>query len=131
MGYVQIKRCKLAAGPFKPEQKRCDWCGKALRGRRRRWCSDPCSRAWWNNHVYRSARKCAKRRDHYKCVLCGSKYKLEVNHIKPCLGKHAKKGCWHHIDNLQTLCHDCHVEVTRQQRLEGKLNGKKRHKPSS
>lgn len=61
----------------------------------------------------------AKRRDKYKCVKCGSKFKLEVNHIKPCIGRHGKWGCWHHVENLETLCRECHLEATRQQRAAG------------
>jgi 5-methylcytosine-specific restriction endonuclease McrA len=72
------------------------------------------------------ARKVAKRRDKYRCVKCGSKQKLEVNHIKPCLGKHGKKGCWHHISNLETLCHECHLVVTSEQRKSGKLTKKRK-----
>lgn len=119
-------RCKLAAGPHPKGSHKCDWCSKPLVGRRRRWCSDQCSKIWWNNHNYSAARKCAKRRDKYRCVKCGSKFKLEVNHIKPCLGKHNKRGCWHHIENLETLCHDHHLEVTRQQRAAGLLTRRKR-----
>lgn len=116
-----MRKCSVAAGPFYPNERKCDWCGSALVGRRRRWCSDPCSRKWYTNHIYSWARKSAKRRDRWRCVKCGSKNKLEVNHIKPCLGKHGKKGCWHHIDNLETLCHECHVQVTNEQRASGKF----------
>ncbi len=119
-------RCKLAAGPWPKGIRKCHWCGNKLVGRRRKWCSDQCSKIWWNNHIYSAARKCAKRRDHYKCVKCGSKYKLEVNHIKPCLGAHGRRSCKHHIENLETLCHDCHLEVTQQQRLSGQFKKGKR-----
>lgn len=120
-----MKKCSAAAGPFRPDERRCDFCGKDLVGRRKRWCSDPCSKKWWTNHVYRMARKAAKRRDGYRCVKCGSRDKLEVNHIKPCLGAHAKKGCWHHLDNLETLCHEHHLEETKRQREAGMFDKRK------
>lgn len=41
---------------------------------------------------------------------------LEVNHIAPRRGKGYGSGCWNHLDNLETLCHQCHVDVTTAQR---------------
>lgn len=41
---------------------------------------------------------------------------LEVNHIEPRRGEGYAAGCHHHLDNLETLCHPCHVEVTTAQR---------------
>lgn len=41
---------------------------------------------------------------------------LEVNHIEPRRGAGYGFGCWNHQDNLETLCHGCHVEVTTAQR---------------
>lgn len=105
---------------------KCDWCAKELTGRRRRWCSDPCSKKFYLNHRYSDARRAAKRRDHYRCVKCGSKDTLEVNHIEPCNGKHSKFGCWHHLENLETLCHQCHVVVTNEQRADGQFRKARR-----
>lgn len=40
---------------------------------------------------------------------------LEVNHIVPREGRGYGWGCHHHLSNLETLCHPCHVaETTRQ-----------------
>lgn len=44
-------------------------------------------------------------RDGNKCVKCGSRYNLEVDHIYP-----ISKGGKSTPDNLQTLCHDCNVK---------------------
>ena len=41
---------------------------------------------------------------------------LEVNHIVPRKGAGYSFGCWNHLDNLETLCHACHVKVTNAQR---------------
>lgn len=70
--------------------------------------------AW--QHDWTSAKKAAKERDNHSCLECGSKEKLEVNHIIPRRGQGYGRGCHNHLDNLETLCHDCHVVVTREQR---------------
>lgn len=67
----ELARCPLAAGPFPPEARRCDWCGIPLEGRRRRWCTDACSNAYSDNHAWTSARAAAIRRDKV-CQGCGS-----------------------------------------------------------
>jgi hypothetical protein len=67
----ELARCPLAAGPFPPGDRRCDWCGSDLTGRRRRWCSDECSNAFSTNHAWTSARSAAIRRDKV-CQVCGS-----------------------------------------------------------
>lgn len=43
---------------------------------------------------------------------------LEVNHIEPRCGGGYHWGCWNHQDNLETLCHGCHVIETNRQALE-------------
>lgn len=184
-----LARCELAAGPFPPEARRCDWCGADLPKRRRRWCSDDCSNAFSRNHAWSSARLAARARDGARCVRCGSNgthparywlefllavcprpqllslsdwcaehgwfpdhneardlwraYRqqalrpwrlamemnddaqrrsgLEVNHITPCLGKHAENSCAHHLSGLETLCRPCHLATTARQRRAGML----------
>lgn len=69
-------------------------------------------------HDWALAKKAAKTRDGHACVTCGSTDRLEVNHIDPRRGQGYGKGCHHHLDNLETLCHDCHVLVTREQRRQ-------------
>lgn len=68
---LELAACPLAAGPFPPEARRCDWCGSGLEGRRRRWCSDGCGQAYSRNHAWTSARAAAIARDRV-CVRCGS-----------------------------------------------------------
>jgi hypothetical protein len=124
----------------------CAWCGTELPPRRRTWCSDTCGDAFWANHWWSIARSSAKRRDKYTCVRCGERapkrpsratqkseaaYKkamtvwraakrtqrLEVNHIEAAMGRHGQLSCAHHLENLETLCPDCHKEFTAAQRL--------------
>lgn len=66
-------------------------------------------------HVYRDVRwpalrLQAKRRDDFRCVTCGSRYRLQVDHIAPV--RDAPERAFD-IDNLQTLCGPCHGRKTR------------------
>ena len=56
----------------------------------------------------------------YKCRRTTSSGPLEVNHIIPRNGNKEDNSCFHHLDNLETLCHACHVKVTRVQRRHKK-----------
>ena len=107
----------------------CDRCGTALTGRRKRWCCDACMNEWRSQHDWTLARDRAKKRDGNRCVKCGAEkaydwrepektVRLEVNHIVPRVGRGYGFGCHNHLDNLETLCHPCHVEVTKQQAAE-------------
>ena len=43
---------------------------------------------------------------------------VEVNHRWPRLGRGYGSGCHHHLADLETLCHPCHVRVTNGQAVE-------------
>ena len=58
---------------------------------------------------WRKARLEALWRDDWKCRLCERRGRLEVDHIKPL----ADGGALYDLDNLRTLCRDCHIGVTR------------------
>lgn len=47
-------------------------------------------------------------RDGYRCVKCGARRRLEVDHIEP-----VEQGGTDAMSNLQTLCFSCHVTKTR------------------
>jgi len=123
-----IAACRLATGAAGE----CRWCGAALPARRKTWCSERCSDGFWNNHWWTLARRVAKKRDKYRCTRCGHKPlgrsdpryrkrratdRLEVNHIVAAGGAHRVLSCLHHLDNLETLCLECHRERTAAQRL--------------
>lgn len=109
-----LGECVNAFGDNK--KKLCAWCGKPLQGRRRRWCCNDCGDAWYRSHTWTGARGAALKRDGWKCVICGTPERLEVNHIVPRRGAGYGNGCHHHIENLETLCHAHHLEVTAAQR---------------
>ncbi len=131
--------------PFDTVAGRCAACGESLIGRQTRWCSKDCRLIYERNHYWGAARQAAIVRDGRRCVRCGwgseelyayltrggqfvlwsrahlLRYRpdnwLEVNHIIPRLGAGYGTGCWHHLENLQTLCHQDHVRVTNRQRI--------------
>jgi len=55
-----------------------------------------------------------KKRDGQKCYICGSKENLHVHHLKDFrfIGKRERK---HELNNLITLCFDCHWKVHRRE----------------
>lgn len=111
--------CQLL--PFADQPGVCDGCGTKLTGRRTRWCSGECADEWVRQHNWAWARAAAKRRDSHRCVTCGQTRRLEVNHIEPRVGQGYGWGCWNHLDNLETLCHWCHLAVTKQQVAERRV----------
>jgi 5-methylcytosine-specific restriction endonuclease McrA len=93
---------------------RCKWCGTHLTDRRRRYCCKEHERAWVEQVLLREAwwyqRKQALKRDKYACRHCGlmAKKGLHVHHIVP-----RSQGGSNYVDNLLTLCKECHIEVHR------------------
>lgn len=57
-------------------------------------------------------------RDGYVCQLCGSRSRLEVDHVVP-----LQEGGPSHIDNLQCLCRNCHIAKTRRENGGGAPDG--------
>jgi 5-methylcytosine-specific restriction endonuclease McrA len=130
--------------PYADTPRVCDACRTPLINARQRWCSDSCARFYAKNHFWTDARAAALQRDGFRCVKCGWTKELscqladgqyflwsrgslkqrsddnwlEVNHITPRMGEGYTMGCHHHQSNLETLCHVCHVKVTRRQRIQ-------------
>lgn len=108
----------------------CERCATKLKGRQERWCSEACSKWWYENHTWTGAKSVAKKRTlikrerggwtWYRCEHCEAPTTSpEVNHKTPVLGAHGVNGCHHHNDGLEVLCHECHLKVTRAQRAAG------------
>jgi 5-methylcytosine-specific restriction endonuclease McrA len=133
--------------PFDMAAGRCRACGEGLSGGEDQWCGPECRDVYERNHHWHLARAAAIERDAGRCVDCGwsegdiythqlrngqlaiwSRHSLvqhagrdnwlEVNHVEPRAGAGYALGCWHHLANLETLCHKCHVKVTRRQRVD-------------
>ena len=67
------------------------------------------SRAVIRDKRWPALRLQAKRRDGFKCVQCGARGRLEVDHIKPV--RDAPDLAFE-LTNLQTLCVSCHSKKT-------------------
>lgn len=61
---------------------------------------------------WKAVRLQAKRRDDWRCIQCGSRVGLEVDHIRPLRDYPA--GAYE-LANLQTLCGRCHGKKTRRE----------------
>lgn len=94
----------------------CRFCRAEVPRGRRSWCSQECIL----HGVLNVSRLIALERDKFKCVLCGQRGGLEVDHIIAV----ADSGT-HHPTNLRTLCNDCHKTRTSQQRQERQSRRKK------
>lgn len=97
--------------PQKEEDGTCWWCGAALQGRQRRYCSEEHRWIYGTQYYWPAVRFRILMRDGYRCVRCDGTEKLEVDHIIPI----AHGGDEFDPDNCRTLCHRCHVVVTREQ----------------
>jgi len=69
----------------------------------------------YGTSVYRdrrwpALRLMAKRRDGFRCVACGARGRLEVDHVLP-VRTHPERAF--DLSNLQTLCGKCHGAKTR------------------
>jgi len=116
-------------------------CGELLPKRRdgelsrsRRWCGKKCAGQTTLRHYWPAARSAALARNRRAggcCNHCGAvdpgkrpdgkryryRSRFEVNHIVPLEGAYRGWSCLNHPDNLETLCHSCHLRVTNAQRL--------------
>ena len=109
-------------------------CPAPLPARRTAYCSDRHAREFERNHLWFVARRVARRRARYRCERCGfepsairrdpsarasytrHELKLEVNHVAPLVGAYRLVTCANHQDNLEVLCHRCHLVATAEQR---------------
>lgn len=80
------------------------------------------SRAVLRTERWKAVRLLAKRRDDWKCVICGSSGRLEVYHIRP-VRTHPERAF--DLTNLQTLCTSCHTRKTRVELGMGERNPKR------
>lgn len=64
-----------------------------------------------NDPRWHAARRACFERDGFACVRCSSTEKLQADHIIRISDDAA--GAFD-IDNLQTLCHSCHIEKERE-----------------
>ena len=58
-------------------------------------------------------------------VFAASYWSPEVNHKVPLNGVRPPFGCCHHLDNLECVCHPCHVAIGIEQRRAGLIGTRK------
>ena len=61
---------------------------------------------------WQAIRRVALNRDGWRCTHCGRAGALEVDHVQPL----EKGGAPYALDNLQTLCRECHKTKSRRDR---------------
>jgi len=106
---------------------------------RRRWCGKTCAEAATLRHYWPRARAAAlarNRRAGGLCEHCGApdpgKRWVQLTpgalcmtpsawHWPPTCNTPGRWSCLNHQDNLEALCHACHVQVTNQQRASRRI----------
>ncbi|PKQ13217.1 MAG: endonuclease [Alphaproteobacteria bacterium HGW-Alphaproteobacteria-1] len=59
---------------------------------------------------WKALRMQALERDDWQCVQCGTRHRLEIDHIEPV---RTRPDLAYSLSNLQTLCGRCHARKTR------------------
>lgn len=124
MDKMRLLRLACHSTAWQGQDAVCQVCVSPLPAQSRRtvFCSDKCRRWFEQNHIWRFARRTARRRGKYACSIpeCPATKAdgIEVNHIIPLVGSGYGPSCFHHQANLETLCHHHHVEATNRQRAE-------------
>lgn len=124
--------------PCRPFETGCRQCGKDIPARRAN-CSASCADVFEHNHFWNTARAEAIRRASPfgpapECVrqpwigwpVCSrcrqGTLSPEVNHRVPLNRRRGRTyhfGCFNHQENLEVVCHDCHVQIGIEQRAAG------------
>lgn len=78
--------------------------------------------AYLESAHWRELRKAAFNRDGYKCVFCGSPKKLRGHHLK-----YRKDFRLCTVDDIQTLCDDCHNALHKKMAAERRANRARSH----
>ena len=74
---------------------------------------------WFGPPVCRRCGKFCESFENKGGVYITDRREAEVNHIVPVNGNRTHFGCCHHQENLEVLCHGCHVLVGIEQRRAG------------
>jgi RNA-directed DNA polymerase len=67
------------------------------------------------DEIYLLNRLLAFERDGWKCTECGSRDNLQAHHIEPVPKGQFDPLVVHRVENLQTLCADCHFRLPKRQ----------------
>jgi 5-methylcytosine-specific restriction endonuclease McrA len=67
----------------------------------------------YNDETYLSNRLLAFERDGWRCTKCGSQENLQAHHIELISKGTFNPMVVHRVENLQTLCADCHQRLSK------------------
>ena len=106
--------------------RKCANCGKPIPPNHRYYCSDTCRKLFhikYKDYIsWKELRRKVLERDNYTCVICG-KPAEEIDHIVPI----SMGGAMFDMNNLQSLCKQCHKEKTIEDRRKLTLTQKLKH----
>ena len=75
----------------------------------------PEMKPFYSSREWQMARKQALLRDHFSCQLCGARAE-EVHHLIELDETNVNdRSISLNLENLQSLCHDCHTKITMQE----------------
>ena len=79
----------------------------------------PWAKPLYNSAAWKRLRETALRRDRYTCQIC-SRRAEEVHHVIELTEENINdRSIALNIDNLQSLCHDCHTILTQREHGRG------------
>ena len=81
-------------------------------------------RAGVSNGTWSRIRRRVFDRDGWACVKCGRPGRLECDHIVA-----LSAGGSNDMDNLRTLCRDCHIQISRAERQAKRAAERPRYAP--
>lgn len=77
------------------------------------------TRPFYRTAAWRAARRAALMRDGYSCQICGQRAQ-EVHHLIELNENNVNDpSIALALDNLQSLCHDCHTRLTAREHRQG------------
>lgn len=96
--------------------KTCLYCQAPVPKGRRKYCSDKCSRRYWEEKIlplwWGNAAATALRRTGGLCEECGSSEKLEVHHLVPLAKGESRHNSLKNVQsNLMVLCLKHHTQI--------------------
>lgn len=81
--------------------------------------AQPWAKPLYNSTMWKRLRETALRRDRYTCQICAARA-TEVHHVIELTEQNIKdRSIALNIDNLQSLCHDCHTVLTQREHGRG------------
>ena len=88
----------------------------------------PYAKKFYKSKEWQGIRKSILMRDKYICQVCG-KPAEEVHHIDMVTPSNIDMVATHKAENLISLCRDCHMDIHRDNRINGVINRNRENVP--